>query len=625
MERISVVKYNLASLFLSELRNINALFLAGGDKAAKAMRKWDLEWPNIEASYSYTIAETATPVLASLASEYAIAAEYLLPMRLGAEAVVAWHHRGLVAARMTKNHAAQREHLTALGDAYDDLGRSREAIRYYNRSLTSARRVGDSMAIAHNLRGLGISADTLGNSRESVMLLRRALRYAREFDDTALHTEIIMHLAVALSSLRNGRIEAKARFREALRLSRTCNPRLRSAVLSNLGTCLMDWGDLDGALRCYRAGLRLSRSSGDIAGHALDLYNIADVEMKRGHFRRAINPLFEAARISKEQGYPKRRAEALALLGEALGLNRDYEPAIECLTTVLTLHRWRDPSSQHEVVTPLLSALEATGDGRKLVEIGRRFLRQAIRQRDRQDKSTAYGYLGLGFRILGKMTLALRFTKQALAVSRSVGNRDFIGADLCNLAMLLVEGGHAHRALPLLQEALSCSRQLRDKNAQGWNFNCLGAAYFRLGNEKRALGLLRRAARVGKATRDAELLGEASYHLGVVELARGDTNQSTINLRRALRVFGGNRWFQARINEQLANVFLQRCDGQRAIKCLRAAAAGFDSVGNQREYRRLQNRLKRFEEFDGQSVRISGLRTQVSGSLSSSSSKSDLA
>jgi tetratricopeptide (TPR) repeat protein len=91
---------------------------------------------------------------------------------------------------------------------------------------------------------------------------------------------------------------------------------------------------------------------------------------------------------------------------------------------------------------------------------------------------------------------AIEYCKQALAISREIGDRRSEGNHLGNLGVAYRDLGQVERAIEHYQQALAISREIGDRRGEGNHLGNLGLAYHALGQVERAIEYAEAALRI---------------------------------------------------------------------------------------------------------------------------------
>jgi tetratricopeptide (TPR) repeat protein len=242
--------------------------------------------------------------------------------------------------------AALRQLLTARGDVLKGTRRAAEAEASYREALALAH--GQPMARAGIVRVLGQSLIQRGQTAEALRLCQSAIADLPAGDvimrARLLAVQCRAHLALSEygEAERTARAalvlapqfaeylpqvaddvtaraertlgwinytrhpqgdESLAHYRRALAAARRAEARsVESAILSNIGTALVERGDWDGAVQSYQASLAAFEALGDVYSMAGVLHNLSEVHHKRNELATALQYLEQVCEMERSVG-----------------------------------------------------------------------------------------------------------------------------------------------------------------------------------------------------------------------------------------------------------------------------------------------------------------------------------
>ena len=173
-----------AQYYAAMLRIANTLYMQGGDNILTALKRFDTEWPNIQAGQAWAAAHAERDeAAATLCDDYPYAGADLLNLRLPPRQQIPWLKAALAAAQRLRHRQAEGNHLGNLGLAYWNLGEPRRAIEYYEQCLLLHREIGDRRGEGSTLGNLGVAYRLLGERHRAIEYYEQALLIAREIGD----------------------------------------------------------------------------------------------------------------------------------------------------------------------------------------------------------------------------------------------------------------------------------------------------------------------------------------------------------------------------------------------------------------------------------------------------------
>ena len=189
---------------------------------------------------------------------------------------------------------AQRAAYLCLGNAYDNMGHTRDALSAFQQVETLSQTARE-LAFAYNY--LGSAYSNLNELDRAELYDQRALKVFRELGDHKSD---------------------------------------EAAALNNLAGVVEERGDIERALQLYQESLELQT---DEAKKPSTINNIALIYAKRGKFNKAVEMLREAIAIDQRNGDAHGTARRKASLGNILGKNKQWDAAEKELTEALNTLR----------------------------------------------------------------------------------------------------------------------------------------------------------------------------------------------------------------------------------------------------------------------------------------------
>ncbi|MGI5992608.1 MAG: tetratricopeptide repeat protein [Methanosarcina sp.] len=135
--------------------------------------------------------------------------------------------------------------------------------------------------------------------------------------------------------------------------------------------------------------------------------------------------------------------------------------------------------------------LDLWGNSRTLIEVYEKLLPEDHFKdkpflEDRQIHGAVLGNLGNAYSDLGEPRKAIEHYKQALKISREIGDRKGEGNRLGNLGNAYSDLGEPRKAIEYYEQALKISREIGDRRREGDHLGNLGNAYSHLGEPRKA-------------------------------------------------------------------------------------------------------------------------------------------
>jgi DNA-binding SARP family transcriptional activator/Flp pilus assembly protein TadD len=276
------------------------------------------------------------------------------------------------------------------------------------------------------------------------------------------------------------------------------NPAGEATALVNLATIDGHQGRYDQAATLLATALPLFRAVGDVNGEARVLGNLGVVEYYLGRHGKADVLLGQAADLHHQEGDLVSEGRMLGNLATMNLVHGHYQKAKEYLDRGLAICRQTG---------------NVTGEARLLGALGEACLRS------------------------GQYPDALRHLEQAEVLARQEGDRAELARILNELGLARLRLGVPERAVTDLSEALELAGQLGERSIMVYARSSMGAVLLATGNPRGALRAATEALDLASQVR--ELRGMASAHEVIAEAhqAVGEAGQAALHWQEALRVY----------------------------------------------------------------------------------------
>lgn len=123
---------------------------------------------------------------------------------------------------------------------------------------------------------------------------------------------------------------------------------------------------------------------------------------------------------------------------------------------------------------------------------------------------------GLIYEQLGEFQTAVDFYLKGLTLSREIGNRQYEGSSLNNLAVSYNSFGEYETAIFYLNQALEIQRETGNRRGEAINLNNLGMSNYLLGNMPKAKEFFEKSLVIRRETKDQKGEGNILSNLGMV-------------------------------------------------------------------------------------------------------------
>ncbi len=428
-----------------------------------------------------------------------------------------------------------------------DLARAAHALHdaaeFYGRAIEGALRQGEGSAAVlcslYERRGeIRTRTGAFANAEEDA---RRMISRAETVGSEALR---------AKAQLALGRVAAAAGddagAREPLELAvvlaeRSGDAAFASEAAAALGTSLGRLGEGAAASEAFSRAARHAAEAGRPDLQASALIAESAVERERGNFKRALDCLREAERLTRGKAAGAVEIgilEGTALAQEMQGRTRDaaasYRRALEWA------RRRGDVALAAQVARRLGGVLVRSGD----VDGGRARLDEALARfrglglRDRVVDTLVA--LSDAERLAGRRAEARQAVEEALRLARRLGRKEPLAEALVGLARLSLADGATERAAAALEEALAAVRGLRNPALHAAILAESGERLRIDGRPSEARVLLQEAAFPAKQAGDRRLEAAALFRLGAAWLDDNDADRAMVACRRGVQLVEGS-------------------------------------------------------------------------------------
>ena len=183
---------------------------------------------------------------------------------------------------------------------------------------------------------------------------------------------------------------------------------------------------------------------------------------------------------------------------------------------------------------------------------------------------------------IGRVNIAERLYKQALAIARAVGDRESEGRVIGNLAIMHGDHGRLEVAHEMLLSALEIHRETGDRLKEGINLGNLGVFEYQQGHLERARQTWEEALVVHEDLGDRHTQGVTTSNLALVYAEIGEIDHSMQVFDRAFEIYleldftryaAISLYYRGRIRRRIGDIPAARGDLERAGDLLRKVHA----------------------------------------------------
>jgi tetratricopeptide (TPR) repeat protein len=226
----------------------------------------------------------------------------------------------------------------------------------------------------------------------------------------------------------------------------------RAEALLALGHALVERGRWTDGVAAYEQAATLFDALGEVRGHVQARTNVANVLLRRGDHRRAIEEY--TAGLARFAEYPEDKAKHVFNLGLALKETGDLPGAVARLEEARELGvQLRDDSLIASCYNALGTVYDDMGDSDRALQGFRRAEEYLDAQSDPMLLAGVKDNIGIILKKRGQLTAALEYSEQACALFESRGDPLHLAIAYVNRAGLLLELDRQDEATPFVVAA----------------------------------------------------------------------------------------------------------------------------------------------------------------------------
>jgi tetratricopeptide (TPR) repeat protein/DNA-binding SARP family transcriptional activator len=304
-----------------------------------------------------------------------------------------------------------------------------------------------------------------------------------------------------------------------------------------LGGFLDGWGEWADAIHLHRLAVAAWRTTGNAAGEATALVDLAFILGRTGQHAEADECAQAALTAAQSASDPGCEAAALDTLGVIASVSARYAEALDYHDQAIPI--WCGLGDRHGEADALnRSGMPLACLGRHQDAVRRAEQALAIYRElgDLQGETKALNNLGGMQQNAHCYDEALASYEQAMMTFRDIGDRQSEAIALSNIGDIRQLSGHHEEALRNYRTALDIFRDIGDRRSEAETLNGMAAAFTGTGDNQAALGHYEKALVL--ASELAERHTQAVSHLGIgaVHLATGQSDSAADDYRIALKL-----------------------------------------------------------------------------------------
>ncbi|MFH1859894.1 MAG: tetratricopeptide repeat protein [bacterium] len=270
------------------------------------------------------------------------------------------------------------------------------------------------------------------------------------------------------------------------------------------------------------------------------------------------------------KGYNLSEKNWLKIASERQGLLIEYK-----------MERPDDKAAIIKILTELGYALYIGGKLQDALKYSKEALEISREIGDRMGESVALNGIGTVYQSMGESQDALKYMQEALGISREIGNYMVESTALSGIGMVYQSLGEPQNALKYAREALEISRAIGDRMAESIALNSIGLVYRSLGEPQNALKYAQEALEISRAIGDRAIESSALNGIGLVYQSLGEPQDALKYLQEALEISReiGNCMAESTALSNIGLVYQSLGELQHALKYSKEALEIFEKIG----------------------------------------------
>ncbi len=374
-------------------------------------------------------------------------------------------------------------------------------------------------------------ADRHERHRQIISALRRLYPPEQVADWLAWHAVRVGDTQQSLQALRQAAENAMRRqavqtallyYTEALAMLES-HPELADPALSfdlhaGIERCYVTSGDRQQQQRELVLMDALAKELGDLPRQVDVLRRKVDLSSLLGQKEDALRSAEAAVQLARQSGQQALEAQALTSLGDLYYQQSRYDNAQACHEQALKLYEaLNDLAGQAENWRLLGHLHMRAGRTEPAIQYSQRALKLFRQVGDLRGQTKALTSLGLAATDYAQ---ARDYHEQALAIRRTLDDKNGQAVSYNNLAVIHWSLGLYHRALEYMEQAVTLARSLQEYRRLGFYMETLGRCYHALGRYEEALQALDESIQITQESGDRWAESVASITKGQVLLAQ---------------------------------------------------------------------------------------------------------
>lgn len=259
----------------------------------------------------------------------------------------------------------------------------------------------------------------------------------------------------------------------------------------------------------------------------------------------------------------KNAAEALRSLG-ALAFLHDRNKAIQSFERAVGA--WPDDIKSWNQLGQLYARVGAIDESERAFQCVEALASVSTNLLDWQ--ATAYGNLGIVYKIGGDLDLAVEMCEKSLEIHSALGGKDGMAKSYYNFASVYQKRGEFNLAIEMLEKSLQINEELGRRESMARDYGCLGNAYQSRGELDLAVEMYEKSLEIDEALGCKEGIAICSLNLGSAYQRRGDLELAVEIYEKSLEINKelGRKDGIAKVYGNLGNVYQTRGELELAVE-----------------------------------------------------------
>jgi tetratricopeptide (TPR) repeat protein len=332
-----------------------------------------------------------------------------------------------------------------------------------------------------------------------------------------------------------------------------------------LGRAYKGMGQYDKAEELFKTSLDLAVKSNDLGRQGQALVSLGEMDALKGNPSEALEKYQRAAELSENAGDTQGIGIALQGSGKTYLSLGQYDKATENFQKAAEISERsgsvRDRARAHE---QLGRVYQSSGRNSQAIEHLRKGIEQAEKAGDLKQVTEDLYTLGLLHLNRGQYNKAAEAFQQGLEKAKKTKNIRLEGESLRGLGRIYNILGNYPKALENLQGSVEIARKSGKKKEEAESLTFLGQSFFKWGKHGQATELFEQALNTAKRAGDKKGESEALIQLGLLYQSIGEQQKALETLSRARDISKGNAATSKKIDDLIANLYLDLGDLQKA-------------------------------------------------------------